>query len=361
MQPSAGDDRRAEFWIRHIWVGVVLSDAVAALGLVYALVNWSRLPNSFATIAIFFAVFALSPLLLLLPLRRVVDHPRGMLFFYAWSTVIFALITALALFRHIPPHSSFLLYVLALIYAGLAYPVAAVIVIGTCATASYVLVTVWHGTILADLVLAGGLLLATTAMCALIARNHWLADEDRRRYEERLRHLAFHDPLTGLVNRALFVDRVDHALAGRERSSRIVAVLFCDLDDFKAINDSLGHSVGDQVLITVADRLRGCVRSTDTPGRLGGDEFAILLEDLAGPQDADATAERIRSALRRPVLADDAEINVRASIGVAVADERIGSTDELLREADLAMYATKAAGKTRWFSDANGRRLETAT
>jgi diguanylate cyclase (GGDEF)-like protein len=360
MQPPAGEDRHAEFWIRHIWVGVVLSDAVAALGLVYAIVNWQNLPNSTATVAIFFAVLALSPLLLLLPLRRLVRHPRGMLFFYSWTTVIFVLVTALALFRHIPPDSSFLLYVLALIYAGLAYPVAAVIVIGSTATASYTLVSLWAGTNLADVVLAGGLLLATTAMCALIARNHWLADAERRRYEERLRHLAFHDSLTGLVNRSLFVDRVDHALAGRERSQRLVAVLFCDLDDFKTINDSLGHSVGDQVLIAVADRLRGCVRATDTPGRLGGDEFAILLEDLAGPRDADATADRIRRALQRPVLADGAEIKVQASIGVAVADGRVGSTDELLREADLAMYATKSAGKMRCFSEADGRHLEAA-
>jgi diguanylate cyclase (GGDEF)-like protein len=360
MQPSAGDDRRAEFWVRHIWVGVILSDAVAALGLVYAIVNWQNLPNSLATVAIFLGVFALSPLILLLPLRRLVEHPRGMLFFYVWSTVIFVLITALALFRHIPPDSSFLLYVIALIYAGLAYPVAAVIVIGSCATASYALVSLWAGTNLGDVVLAGGLLLATTAMCALIARNHWLADEDRRRYEERLRHLAFHDPLTGLVNRALFVDRVDHALAARDRTQRMVAVLFCDLDDFKEVNDSLGHSVGDQVLVAVADRLRGCVRSADTPGRLGGDEFAILLEDLAGRQDADATADRIRNALEPPVVADGVEVSVQASIGVAIADERIRSTDELLREADLAMYATKAASKTRWFSSAADERLETA-
>jgi diguanylate cyclase (GGDEF)-like protein len=359
MRPSAGDDRRAEFWIRHIWVGVILSDAVAALGFVYAIVKWQNLPNSFATVAIFFGVFALSPLILLLPLRRLVDHPRGMLFFYAWSTVIFVLITALALFRHIPPDSSFLLYVLALIYAGLAYPVAAVIVIGSCATASYALVSLWARENLGDVVLAGGLLLATTAMCALIARNHWLADEDRRRYEERLRHLAFHDPLTGLVNRALFVDRVDHALAARDRTQRMVAVLFCDLDDFKEVNDSLGHSVGDHVLVAVADRLRGCVRAADTPGRLGGDEFAILLEDLAGPQDADATADRIRSALEPPVVTDGIEVSVQASIGVAVADERIGTTDQLLREADLAMYATKAASKPRWFSSA-GEHLETA-
>jgi diguanylate cyclase (GGDEF)-like protein len=359
MQPPAGDDRRAEFWIRHVWVGVVMSDACAVLGLVYAVVN-QQLSNSIATAGIFFAVLVLSPLLLLLPLERLVRHPRGMLFFYSWSAVIYILITALALFRHIPTDSSFLLYVLALIYAGLAYPIAAVVVIGSVATVSYTVVSLWADTPLANVVLAAGLLLATTAMCALIARSHWLADAERCRYEQRLRHLAFHDPLTGLVNRALFVDRVDHALSGRDRSQRLVAVLFCDLDDFKAINDRLGHSVGDQVLIAVADRLRSCVRVADTPGRLGGDEFAILLEDLAGPQDAEATAERIVRALRQPVVADDFEVVVQASIGVAVADEYIRSTDELLRRADLAMYATKAAGKERCRGATSRQPLEAA-
>jgi diguanylate cyclase (GGDEF)-like protein len=359
MQPLAGDERRAEFWIRHVWVGVVMSEVCAALGLVYTVVN-RQLPNATATGGIFFAVLVLSPLLLLLPHQRLVRHPRGMFFFYAWSAVIYILITALALLRDIPTESSFLLYVLALIYAGLAYPVAAVIVIGSFATTSYALVRLWDGDPVGDVVLAAGLLLATTAMCALIARSHWLADAERLRYEQRLRHLAFHDPLTGLVNRALFVDRVDHALSGRDRSQRLVAVLFCDLDDFKAINDRLGHSVGDQVLVAVADRLRGCVRIADTPGRLGGDEFAILLEDLAGPQDADATAERILRALQQPVVAHGAEVVVQASIGVAVADECIRSTDELLRSADLAMYATKAAGKERCQGARGHQRLETA-
>jgi diguanylate cyclase (GGDEF)-like protein len=359
MRPQGGDDRRADFWIRHVWVGVALSVAASALGLIYAIVK--GFPESIATAGVFLAVLLLSPGLLLLPLRRLVRHPRWMLFFYTWSAVILIVVTTLALFGLIPLHSSFLLYVLPLIYAGMAYPVAAVIVIGSIATASYTLVSLWSGVnAIADVVLTGGLLLATTAMCALIARNHSLTDADRRRYEEQLQHMAFHDPLTGLVNRSLFVDRVDHALAGRERSHRPVAVLFCDLDDFKGINDSFGHTIGDQVLIAVAERLRGCVRAADTPARFGGDEFAILLEDLAGPEDAGATADRILEAFQYPVQAGGTDVSVQASVGVAVADVRIGSTDELLRQADLAMYAAKAAGKRRWCSDVDNQRLETA-
>ena len=354
MRPEVDDDRRTAFWIRHVWVGVGLSEVAAALGLAYALANHSRLPNWAATAGIFIVVLVLSPGLLLLPLQRMLRHARGMLFFYLWSAAILTLITALAIFNHIPPDSAFLMYVLALIYAGLAYPVRAVVVIGSIATTSYTVVTLWvRGIGHADVLLAGGLLLATTAMCSLIARNHWVADSERRRYERRLRYMAFHDPLTGLANRALFIDRLDHALAGRQRSPGRLAVLFCDLDGFKAINDGLGHSIGDQVLLAVADRLRACVRAADTPARFGGDEFAILLEDLTGPEDAGAMADRILEALAHPVRIDGADVRVEASVGVAVATEHVHSTDELLRRADLAMYAAKAAGKGRWLSAAS--------
>jgi diguanylate cyclase (GGDEF)-like protein len=336
-----------------VWVGVGLSEVASALGLAYALANHSRLPNWAATAGIFAAVLVLSPGLLLLPLRRMLRQGRGMLFFYVWSAAIITLVTALAIFGHIPPDSSFLLYVLALIYAGLAYPVRAVVVIGSIATTSYTVVSLWAGIGHADVLLAGGLLLATTAMCSLIARNHWVADAERRRYEQRLRYMAFHDPLTGLANRALFIDRLDHALAGRQRPHGRLAVLFCDLDGFKAINDGLGHSIGDEVLMAVADRLRACVRAADTPARFGGDEFAILLEDLTGPEDAEAMADRILEALAHPVWIDGAEVRVEASVGVAVATEHLHSTDGLLRRADLAMYAAKAAGKGRWLSAAS--------
>ncbi|MGZ8491238.1 MAG: EAL domain-containing protein [Gemmatirosa sp.] len=165
----------------------------------------------------------------------------------------------------------------------------------------------------------------------------------RRGLEEQLAHQAFHDPLTGLANRALFRDRVEHALAQAGRSSDDLAVLFLDLDDFKSVNDSLGHAEGDQLLVQVAARLLNATRGSDTVARLGGDEFAVLLAN-AGGGDAHVVANRILSSLTRPVPLAARDIAVGASIGIATA--RTGeTTEELLRNADLAMYQAKARGK----------------
>jgi diguanylate cyclase (GGDEF)-like protein/PAS domain S-box-containing protein len=168
----------------------------------------------------------------------------------------------------------------------------------------------------------------------------------RRALEDQLRHQAFHDPLTGLSNRALFADRVEHSLNRvRREDSPTPAVAYIDLDDFKMVNDTLGHGAGDQVLRAVADRLRGCLRSGDTPARLGGDEFAILLEDAPDVAAVVEVAERVLDALLDPVIVDGREVHVRASIGLALRRDSATTPDELLRHADLAMYAAKANGK----------------
>ena len=167
----------------------------------------------------------------------------------------------------------------------------------------------------------------------------------RRVLEEQLEHQAFHDPLTGLANRALFRDRVEHALARAARGAG-VAVLFLDLDDFKTVNDSLGHPAGDALLDAVAQRLLGATRAGDTVARLGGDEFAVLLEDTASPADAVAAADRVRAALAAPVPLAGREMRVGASLGLAHAHPGEGPA-ELLRNADVAMYQAKAAGKGR--------------
>ncbi len=168
----------------------------------------------------------------------------------------------------------------------------------------------------------------------------------RRTLEDQLRHQAFHDPLTGLSNRALFADRVEHALDRvRRDDSPTPAVAFIDLDDFKLVNDSLGHAAGDQLLRVVADRLRSCLRSGDTPARLGGDEFAILLEDAPDVAAIVEVAERVLDALDQPVTIEGREVFARASIGIAMRRDAETSFDELLRSADLAMYSAKAKGK----------------
>ncbi len=170
---------------------------------------------------------------------------------------------------------------------------------------------------------------------------------DRHDLEEELRHQAFHDPLTGLANRARFMDRLEHELARSTRRGRTAAVLFLDLDDFKSVNDALGHPAGDELLVAAAERLSGCVRPGDTIARFGGDEFVVLLEEVTGTEEAMEIAERLIESLRPPFLLDGKEVFVRASIGVALSRRGLPRADELLRRADVAMYAAKARGKGR--------------
>jgi diguanylate cyclase (GGDEF)-like protein/PAS domain S-box-containing protein len=170
---------------------------------------------------------------------------------------------------------------------------------------------------------------------------------ERKTLEEQLRHQAFHDPLTGIPNRALFMDRLEHALTRSRRGGPGLAILFLDLDDFKAINDGLGHAAGDHVLKTVAERLGLCLRTSDTAARMGGDEFAIVLEDIADASEAQALGQRVQDALRRPMAWNDDGVVVRASIGIADYASPEQTATQLLRNADLSMYVAKARGKDR--------------
>jgi diguanylate cyclase (GGDEF)-like protein/PAS domain S-box-containing protein len=170
---------------------------------------------------------------------------------------------------------------------------------------------------------------------------------ERKLLEAQLAHQATHDPLTGLANRALFRDRLEHALARARRHAEPVSILFMDLDDLKAVNDSLGHSAGDEVLVAVADRLRGCMRESDLAARLGGDEFAALFEDTDGTQ-AEAAAKRILETLARPITVQGQPMRAQASIGLAAVDDGDCDPEELLLRADAAMYAAKAQGKGQY-------------
>ena len=169
---------------------------------------------------------------------------------------------------------------------------------------------------------------------------------ERKAFEEQLAHQAFHDPVTHLANRALFNERVRHAVARTLRDGVGMAVLFVDLDDFKTVNDSLGHAVGDRVLLEVAQRVSASIRAADTAARFGGDEFAILLEDVADPQVAVETAERILNSLSRPLELGGSHLVIRASLGISVVEPgNATDADELIRNADAAMYIAKAEGK----------------
>ena len=166
------------------------------------------------------------------------------------------------------------------------------------------------------------------------------------RLKEQLRYQAYHDPLTNLGNRSLFVERVDERLA-RPAGDKVPVVLFLDLDDFKVVNDTLGHAAGDKLLAAAADRIRSCIRAEDLAARLGGDEFAVLVEDQSDLSRAMAVANRIIEAMRLPFPIEGQEMSVTASIGIAAAKADMAAADELLRNADVAMYIAKADGKAR--------------
>jgi len=185
------------------------------------------------------------------------------------------------------------------------------------------------------------------ALAGSLAFEAAMAIENGRLYQE-LHQRALHDPLTGLANRGLFFDRVGHAIARLGRvPGPFLAVLFIDLDNFKTVNDTLGHARGDRLLVLVAERLLTAVRAIDTVARLGGDEFAVLLEDLRTEDEALLVAERAANLLRAPFDLAGESANVGASIGVAVRGDDSTGTDTLLAEADAAMYEAKRAGKGR--------------
>jgi diguanylate cyclase (GGDEF)-like protein/PAS domain S-box-containing protein len=170
---------------------------------------------------------------------------------------------------------------------------------------------------------------------------------ERKALEDQLRELAFHDPLTLLANRNLFRDRVQHALELSQRGQHRVAVMFLDLDNFKNVNDSLGHDAGDTLLQTVARRLVATTRKSDTVARLGGDEFAILVEGFAAVEEVTTVAESVTRALDKPLTLGATELHVRASVGVAFGEPNLDA-EALLSRADIAMYHAKAAGKNRY-------------
>ena len=211
------------------------------------------------------------------------------------------------------------------------------------------LVTVGPGAEGGLIVVAVGSALLSLLVLVRMAGLVGLLERDvaaRRVLEARLSFQAFHDPLTGLANRRRFIDRAEAALAGR-RAPGTIAALFLDLDDFKTVNDGLGHAAGDDLLVAVGDRLCGALREGDLAARLGGDEFGVLLVDIPDAAYAATVSDRLLSALSAPIHVGGATVTVGASIGIAVDGAAMTSVDDLLGEADIAMYQAKALGKGR--------------
>lgn len=180
--------------------------------------------------------------------------------------------------------------------------------------------------------------------------------EELSRSRNALEHLARHDPLTGLPNRRVFFERLEHALAAARRSAKPLAVLFVDLDHFKQLNDSLGHSIGDRVLQAVANLLRSATRENDTVARLGGDEFVILIEQLDNPGQVAAVLHKLHERFQLPMLLDGHEVKVQASMGVSLFPRDGDDIESLVQQADRAMYVAKNAGRNTYSYESNEQR-----
>jgi len=182
-----------------------------------------------------------------------------------------------------------------------------------------------------------------------IARNI----TERKQMEEQIRHMANHDPLTALPTLRLANDRLAMAISEATRNNTMVAALFLDLDDFKEVNDTFGHSAGDSVLKQVALRMLDCVRKADTVARIGGDEFLVIATGIHAPKDASLVAEKIIRVVPQPIMIDTKQIVVGVSIGIALFPDHSEDKEQLLELADEAMYMIKKSGK-------NGYRFATA-
>jgi diguanylate cyclase (GGDEF)-like protein/PAS domain S-box-containing protein len=196
----------------------------------------------------------------------------------------------------------------------------------------------------------GGAVRGVVAMIEDITA-HKRAEEELVRQAELNQHMALHDPLTGLPNRVLFGERIEQAIRHSRRNGHQLAVLLMDLDRFKEVNDSLGHPAGDQLLIAVAERVRGAIRDSDTLARLGGDEFGLLLPELHAPEDVEPVLDRIRSALEQPITVHTLPLAVEASIGVAVWPADGEDAQVLIQHADVAMYEAKRESSGARFYD----------
>jgi diguanylate cyclase (GGDEF)-like protein len=201
----------------------------------------------------------------------------------------------------------------------------------------------------------GGVVAVLALVCLvgvwILRRYHRLLqaqEAERLSQEERIRHQAYHDTLTGLPNRASFTEHLSEALRRVKRGQRLLALMFVDLDQFKRVNDSLGHDAGDRLLRVVAERIRRCVRETDLLFRMGGDEFTVILEDVHGPEEAAMVSQRVLEAVREPLQLLHHELSVTVSVGIAMYPRDDAGGERLVKSADTAMYRAKELGRNRY-------------
>ena len=330
----AADDDRAAYWVRHVRLGVALTEFAALAVIGYVLLTPGTAQRTAVLLGLAGTAVLAAPLLLVLPVARMVRDPRGSLLFYCWSLAVTGLVAVGSRVDGGASSPLFALLFITLGFMAVAYPPWGVVAMGGVMNGAYLVCVAGSG-LDSSAAFIGVVMASYTVLCAMASANQWEAYDRQQLLLRTSEVLAATDPLTGCLNRRAFLDRLDRAAAG---GGWVVCLV--DLDGFKAVNDRSGHAAGDAVLRAVTAALGGVVRETDTVARLGGDEFAVLAE--TAPDDGEPLAARLRDAVARV----GAGSGVTASVGLTVV--RPGDDgSEVLHRADQAMYRAKGAGGNR--------------
>ena len=338
-RPLAGDDDRVAYWVRHVRIGVLLSEIAASAVIGYVLLTHSPGRNNPVILTLCAVVMAGCPLLLLLPLADMMRDSRGPTMFYLWSIATSTLVIVGTRLDGGPSSPLDALLFLTLTFLAVAYSPYGVVVMGGLMTAGYLVFVELPGLTTSGMFFLA-IMASFTMVCAMASSNSWAAYDRQVMLIRTQETLASTDPLTGIPNRRAYLERVADAVDAAAWGHQTVVCLV-DLDGFKAVNDAGGHAAGDAMLKAVGSALGGAVRETDTVARLGGDEFAVLA-DISVAFSGDMLAERLRDAVARIGL----PLGVTASVGVAEVQPG-DDVEDLMHRADAAMYRSKGAGGNR--------------
>jgi diguanylate cyclase (GGDEF)-like protein len=338
-RPLAEDETRAAYWVRHVRIGVLLSEVAALVVVGYTLVTHSAGRHSPVLLGLSGMVIVGVPALLLLPLRAMMRDSRGPSMFYAWTLGTTALVIIGTRVDGGASSPLDALLFLTLTYMAVSYSPYGVVVMGSVMTLSYLVFVELPGMTTSGLFFLA-IMAAFTMVCAMASANSWAAYDRQVLLIRTQETLASTDSLTGMPNRRAFLERVTRAVDAAAWGHQTVVCLV-DLDGFKAVNDAGGHAAGDAMLKAVGTALGGAVRETDTVARLGGDEFAVLA-DISVGFSGEMLAERLRAA----VAEVGGPAGVTASVGIAEVEPG-DDVGDLMHRADAAMYRSKTAGGDR--------------
>jgi diguanylate cyclase (GGDEF)-like protein len=340
MRVLARDDEEVAFWRRHTYFGVALCVVIPVIITMHSLLSPDR-PHRVAVFVLTAATAVPAPLILLVPVDRLARHPYGRLFFDAWESVGILLVSAVVLLDGGADSAYVMFFYVLLAHAALTYPPVGTLIAGAGVVGCYIVIGLLStSTSTGDVVLVASTLVLATGTCAIASLNHVRAYERTTAYARQIEIMAERDGLTGLVNHRAFHAALSEMARGARGVERI-AVLLIDVDDFKSVNDTYGHPVGDDVLRGIGRVLEECSRDGDVPGRLGGDEFALLLPG-ATLDEGVAVGRRIRQTARERFELYGCTV----SIGVDSCVTPVPAS-QVLACADRALYDAKRAGRDR--------------